>query len=255
MDQAKHIQVTIGMLYATAVLAACRRTAIRLCLQRRLLIDDGFLIVACVALTVSTIDIYKGLLYILEAQEFADARVSNDFSELAGLDVVAGSLWYQRVTYIYTTIVWIVSFAVNFASLYYFRHLVSRVRNLIVYWKVVAVVNVVAFLFCVCAEFMECPYTSLKPCESVPAICTKRGLYFLCVLVTCGQGSGLHRAGGFSCAAIGLDVITDLPSPAHHPSSNAKSLTAKSYQYPGFSSLAGENQTLSENKNRRVPLP
>ena len=75
MDQAKHIQVTIGMLYATAVLAAYRRTAIRLCLQRRLLIDDGFLIVACVALTVSTIDVYKGLLYILEAQEFADARV------------------------------------------------------------------------------------------------------------------------------------------------------------------------------------
>ena len=94
MDQAKHIQVIIGILYATAILAACIRTAIRLCLQRRLLIDDGFLIVACVALTASTIDIYKGLLYILEAQEFADARVSNDFSEIAGLDVVAGVLWY-----------------------------------------------------------------------------------------------------------------------------------------------------------------
>ena len=255
MDQAKHIQVIIGILYATAILAACIRTAIRLCLQRRLLIDDGFLIVACVALTVSTIDIYKGLLYILEAQEFADARVSNDFSELAGLDVVAGVLWYQRVTYIYTTMVWIVVFAVKLAFLSYFRHLVSRVRNFIVYWKAVAGINVVAFLFCVYAEFMECPYTSLKTCESVPTMCTKRGLYSLCVLVTCGQGSGLYRAAGFSRTAISLDVITDHLSPGHQSSSNAQSLIANSHQYPGTSSLAGENQTPPENRNRRVPLP
>ena len=136
--------------------------------------------------------------------------------------------------------VWIVVFAVKFAFLSYFRHLV------IAYWKVVAGINVVAFLFCVCAEFMECPSTSLKTCESVPAMCTKRGLYPLCVLVTCGQGSGFYRAAGFSRAAIGLDVITDLLSPGHQSSSNAKSLIANSHQYPDNSSLAGENQTPPE---------
>ncbi len=96
------------------------------------------------------------------AEEIVPMPISEEGAELARLDAKADILWYQRVEYIYISMVWLAIFAVKFAFLSFFYHLVSRVRHLVIYWRVVTVVNVIAFVICILTGFIECPYTSLR---------------------------------------------------------------------------------------------
>lgn len=114
----------IGILYSTAIVAASIRTAIHLHIQRPLSLDDGLLIFAGLALTVSTIIIYKGLDIMFLAEEIVQMSISEKGAELARLDATADMLWYQRVAYIYISMVWLAIFAVKFAFLSFFHHLV-----------------------------------------------------------------------------------------------------------------------------------
>ena len=110
---------------------------------------------------------YKGLDIIFLAQGIAEMSVEEEMRQLAGYDIVGGVRWYQQVTYVYTSMVWLVVFSVKFAFLAFFWGLVSRVGGMVAYWRVVLGVCVGAFVFCVCAEFIECPYTSLRSCEFI----------------------------------------------------------------------------------------
>ena len=157
----------IGILYSAAIVAASIRTAIHLHIQRPLSLDDGLLIFAGLALTVSTIIIFKGLDIMFLAEEIVPMPISEEGAELARLDAMADILWYQRVEYIYISMVWLAIFAVKFAFLSVFHHLVSRVRHLVIYWRVVTVVNLIAFVVCILTGFIECPYTSLRICKLV----------------------------------------------------------------------------------------
>lgn len=164
-DYAHYVQVIIGVLYSAAIVVASIRTAIHLHIKRPLSLDDGLLILASLALTVSTIIIYKGLDIMFLAEEIVPMSISEEKATLAGLDAMADILWLQRVEYIYISMVWLAIFAVKFAFLSFFHHLVSRVRHLVIYWRVVTVVNVLAFVVCILTEFIECPYTSLRTCK------------------------------------------------------------------------------------------
>ena len=157
----------IGILYSAAIVAACVRTTIHLRINRPLSLDDGLLIFASLALTVSTIIIYKGMDIMFLAEAIVAMPSLEEKAELARLDAVADILWFQRVEYIYISMVWLAIFAVKFAFLSFFHHLVSRVRHLVIYWRVVTMVNVIAFVACILTEFIECPYTSLQTCKWV----------------------------------------------------------------------------------------
>ena len=52
-------QVATGFLYGTAIIAAAVRTVIRIRSQRRCLVDDAFLIFACLTLTGATAMLYS----------------------------------------------------------------------------------------------------------------------------------------------------------------------------------------------------
>jgi len=54
-------QIITGILFAVAILAATIRTPIRVRLKHHLFLSDAFLILACMALTATTIIMYKGL--------------------------------------------------------------------------------------------------------------------------------------------------------------------------------------------------
>ena len=101
------------------------------------------------------------------AGEIVAIPIPEEKAKLAGLDAVADILWFQRVEYTYISMVWLAILAVKFAFLAFFHHLVSRVRHLVIYWKVVTIVNVIAFVVCILTEFIECPYTSLQACKWV----------------------------------------------------------------------------------------
>lgn len=154
-------------LYSTAIVAACIRTAIHLRIKRPLSLDDGLLIFASLALTVSPVLSKKGWILYLWLKRSSLCLLRKRRAKLAGLDAVADILWLQRVEYIYISMVWLAIFAVKCAFLSFFHHLVSRVRHLIIYWRVVTMVHVIAFVVCILTEFIECPYTSLQACKSV----------------------------------------------------------------------------------------
>ena len=88
----------------------------------------------------------------------------------------------------------------------------SRVRHLVIYWRVVTVVNVIAFVVCILTGFIECSYTSLRTCKLVRALEEDR-IELTLLQVTCGQSRGLRKSSALTGVAIGLDVLTDFLSP------------------------------------------
>ena len=163
MEVADDRQTIVGILFGTAIVAAAIRTATRLKIERRLFLDDAFLTLVCLALTVTTTLIYQGLsnIYLLE-------RVAQEpISELAATisatpDSEAKVLRYQRLNYYYTTMAWLVIFSVKLSFICFFCRLIDRVHSLLLYWRVIIAVNVVAFGFCICSNFIGCPYLGIR---------------------------------------------------------------------------------------------
>ena len=165
-DAANQKQVATGTFFGIAIIAAATRTAVRIHLQKRLLLDDVFLIIACLALTGGFAVLYKSLhtLFLIQhlTQEGSAAR--NDATS-AGIDVAAEVHKFQILDFVHEPLLWVVLFSVKASFLVFFRQLVSRIEHLIVYWKAVCAVTVVSFAFCVCYAFIACPHTNITASE------------------------------------------------------------------------------------------
>ena len=149
-------QIWVGILYGTAILAASMRITLRIHLHRRLFLDDAFLLFACAALTAAVPVLYNVIppLYIVQGIE-EGVRLAQP----SGIDVSAEIHLYTTLHLIHEALGWAVIFLVKFSFLSFFRQLVDRVWDLVLYWKVVCVMTVVACAFCVGFSFMECPHT------------------------------------------------------------------------------------------------
>ena len=149
-------QVWVGILYGTAILAVSMRITLRIHLHRRLFLDDIFLLFACAALTAAIPVLYNVIppLYIVQGIE-EGIRLAQS----SGIDVSAEVHLYATLHLIHEALGWAVIFLVKFSFLSFFRQLVDRIRDLVLYWKVVCVMSVVACAFCVGFSFMGCPRT------------------------------------------------------------------------------------------------
>ena len=159
-------QVITGLFFGTAIVAAAMRTAVRLHLQKRLFLDDAFLIIACAALTGAFAMLYQSLdtLFLIQhfAQEGAGAR---DEAASAGINVDAEVHKFQILDFVHEPLLWVVMFSVKAAFLVFFRLLVSRVEKMVVYWKAVCAITVVAFVFCLCYPFIASPHMDSSASE------------------------------------------------------------------------------------------
>ena len=93
-------------------------------------------------------NIYKNATYLSDEE--------GDVSPTPSTIIGAENLWPRRFEYSYVTLAWLVIFSVKFSFLAFFRLLVGRVRTLFVYWRVIVVVNTLAFPYCILCTFVEC---------------------------------------------------------------------------------------------------
>ena len=148
------------------------RTALRLHFQRRLCIDDAFLLLACVALTAAVPVLYRAIGPLYSLQELASGRLSaTSWSQSAGTNLNAEVHRYKLLHTTYEALVWTAIFAVKFSFLSFFRHIVDRIPSLIIHWKVVGGMNIVACVFCVCFSFMTCSLTGYAASRLIPLSC------------------------------------------------------------------------------------
>lgn len=162
-DGADESQIGVGILYGIAILAASMRIALRIHSQRRLFLDDAFLLFACAALTAATPVLYRDIVPLYFVQELASEGLSPEkFSQSSGVNGEAEVQLYQVLHFTYEALVWTAIFSVKFSFLAFFRQIIDRIQSLVLYWKIVGVMNILACAFCVCFSFMECPQTEYE---------------------------------------------------------------------------------------------
>lgn len=141
-------------MYGVAMVAAIARTVVRLRIQRRLLLDDILLLVACVFLTTAVT-----LLYVVEPLLYWNMRYFLNPGKIpTPPDLIDKLTDYQRYIYSQLTLAWTTIFAVKFSFLFFFRNMVDRMRMLVILWRVVIVTTSISFVLCISSTFIACPY-------------------------------------------------------------------------------------------------
>ena len=205
------IQIGIGILYGTAILSASMRTALRMHSQRRLSLDDAFLLFAC-----ATPVLYRTIAPLYFLEELASGSLE---SQSIGTNVDAEVQRYKLLHVTYEALIWIAIFSVKFSFLAFFRHIVDRITNLLRHWKVVVVINIVACAFCVGFSFMTCPLTGYTASRlSLPHSMRSFRTDVVCNLVQCAYGREITRETAIAWAATALDRVTDVLSSNTHAS-------------------------------------
>lgn len=149
-------QIRIGVLYGTAMSAAAMRISLRIRSQRRLFLDDAFLLIASVALTAAVPVLYNQIAQVYSFQGLASGGLIVSQLQQSETLTEAG-VHYQVLHSTYQTLIWSAIYSVKFSFLSFFRQIVDRVQGLVLYWKVVGVISIVAFGPCICFPFVQCP--------------------------------------------------------------------------------------------------
>ena len=155
----------IGIPFGPAIIAAAIRAGIRVKLHCRLYRDDRFLIFASLAVAAATTVLHEELNILCLAEETVQDFVSEHMGDLPrNLNIATKIPIYQPTDYLHRTLSWLVLFSVKFSFLSLFHQLVDRLPRLLLHWRVVILINVIAFRYCVCYVFLECPHSNIAAC-------------------------------------------------------------------------------------------
>ncbi|MCJ1321622.1 hypothetical protein MMC15_006967 [Xylographa vitiligo] len=189
-DQGRISQVVLmtvtGGLFGIAIVTAVLSTIVRIRLRNGLGLDDIFLLLACVFLIASTVLLFlaSDALYFEEALTLDPESVTFSAGSFDQLD------WYQKVIYAYLDLSQTATYCVKFSFSCFFRLLIDRLRYMIVYWRVVVVVSVLAWAYAMCTAFIGCPDFGLN--------------------VSCIGEAVFVKSVALSVTTSTLDIITDL---------------------------------------------
>ena len=138
------------------MVGAMTRMALQIRLRRGLNLDDYFLLFACICLTAGTILGYVNVdsLYFSEDLGLNPGELVELLE--AKVDIASRINAYERLYYTYPALLWAAIFAVKFAYLTFFRQLVDRVKPLVIYWRVIVGVTIVAFPICIISIYVAC---------------------------------------------------------------------------------------------------
>lgn len=149
------------MMLASALLMAAARIMIRFYSQRKLYLDDFVLVFAC-----STFIVSQALLYVItiESLYWLGALVYEPMGpQNLALILEHPEAFYRRVDKVRwldtcsTVLTWISIFAVKICFLLFFHQLVTRLRRLMLAWKIIFGITLLFWAFCVSATFITCP--------------------------------------------------------------------------------------------------
>ena len=166
MESAKKSQTVTGILLGIAIITAFIRLGIRLKIRRRLYLDDAFLGLACLFLLGATIILYKGLeILYLSGNDLNNfiiehrAEIADDVEPPAVMLV----LGYKRHLWWHGPLLWLALFSVKFSFLSFFHQLVDRLPRLLLYWRVVVLLNIATLVYCVGWYSIGCLQTNFQP--------------------------------------------------------------------------------------------
>ncbi|MCJ1470002.1 hypothetical protein MMC07_008647 [Pseudocyphellaria aurata] len=175
------------ILFALSVLFLLARTTLRLRYQKRLFIDDAFLLFAEICLGASV-----GLLYAFADNLFLnEALVTRPSAVILPPDYTNQRILFQKQSDACLVLTYTSIFAVKFSFLFFFKLIVRRIHSMIVYWWIVVAVTTIAWVVCVIKIFLPC-------------------MDFDETSMSCNQKSDIPKNTGLSAMVDILDMITDI---------------------------------------------
>ena len=142
----------IGVFFGLALIMTAARTAIRVHRFRRVFLDDCFLFLAVASLIAST-----GTFFWLIPSLYTFAAVAAGL-EPVPLDYINAAINTTNAAYAAEILAWTTVFAVKLSFLFFFRHLIQRLRDLKILWWCVLIICIPVGIVCICLPFIQCPY-------------------------------------------------------------------------------------------------
>ncbi|KAI8947304.1 hypothetical protein F4801DRAFT_517390 [Xylaria longipes] len=174
-------RVALGVLTGLALLCFGARMAIRLTYQKKLRLDDAFLILAAASLSAATGILYNicYFLYLHSAALLAPQLLPyllDHFDELLQL---------QKRVYPFLALIWTTTFAVKGCFLAFMRPLVWHISRAVnwYYWFIV-VFCIISWAYVVAEPFIVCPYFGLDATKCFSSTVDNRKTLGLTALVT-----------------------------------------------------------------------
>jgi hypothetical protein len=178
---------------------------VRLLIQRLLQLDDCLLIFACICLTGATAVVQWGIPAIHQVAQLAldpaNAVPTTDLNRLM--------VRFVSTVFAHSTLSWGTIFAAKFSYLFFFRQLIDRIRNLVIYWRVVVTFTAMAAILSMLLIPVTCPHVDIKACELLSSLADST---LTNATVECGHGFRFFRALKVSIVIVTLDIATDLMS-------------------------------------------
>ena len=162
-------KVVNGTLFGLALLMATARMVIRFHFQRQLHPDDFGLMIACLTFIASQV-----LFYIIKIDNiYWHAAITSDSNPqiLASITkdpeaFLSRELKIQRLEFSSVVFTWTSIFAVKICFLLFFHQMITRLRRLIVAWRVTFGITIIFWAFCICGVFISCPHFGPDACKS-----------------------------------------------------------------------------------------
>ncbi|KAL8949083.1 MAG: hypothetical protein Q9222_004773, partial [Ikaeria aurantiellina] len=179
-------KIGIGFMLAVAVSLAIGRIYIRVKLNRRLYIDDGFFLLAVVILIAGTVMTYIDIPYIYLQQ---NVQAGN---EAPPADFVQQLIKSVKIQDSAVVLLSAGIFAIKLSFLALFRGLIRRLRKLEVWWWLVLAIVIPSSIMLICSNFITCGYFDER------------------ILVKCVTESALKRQTAALQAVTILDILSDV---------------------------------------------
>ncbi|GAP92701.2 hypothetical protein SAMD00023353_9600070 [Rosellinia necatrix] len=174
-------EIALGVLTGLAFLCFGGRIAIRLIYQKRLCLDDGFLILAVASLIAATGILYHICYFLyLHSAALLDPEVLPyvvaDFDQLLDL---------HKKAYPYLALIWTTTYAVKGCFLAFMRPLVWHIsRGVNWYYWFIGVFSVISWAFVVAEPFIICPYFGVDAIQCFNSTVNEKKSIGLTALVT-----------------------------------------------------------------------
>jgi hypothetical protein len=72
----------------------------------------------------------------------------------------------SAASFSFLTLTWTTIFAVKLSFLCFFRQMVDRFKNVMMYWKLVVGIAVISYCYCTAGVFIACPKFGLEALKS-----------------------------------------------------------------------------------------
>lgn len=154
-------QVASVILFVLSVVFTIGRIIIRLRYQKRLAVDDAFLIFAVVCLCVAI-----GLLFaFISSMYLLEALITDDPNASIPIDIIHQVEWFRALSTAFLVLTFTTIFAVKFSFLFLFKALIRNVRKMNIYWWIVVSTTVAVWAFGIVEFFLPCPTFGPKSCK------------------------------------------------------------------------------------------